>query len=210
MFKWRIIPKHLRKEEPAPRGTYKDWKALLAEEGEHRCVYCAIPDSRLGGVYCFHVEHFEPKSKAPARINDWSNLFYSCPICNVFKGNDWPSRESPVAYADPSLVDYETLFLRRPGGIIEGQTPAAGYMLERLYLNRPQLVLEREEAELRSRLAEAREILRLLAPIAKAHGQTATRKLMDCYEQLSSTSAIAENLWFTTPYEAADVRRENR
>jgi hypothetical protein len=164
----------------------------------------------MGGVYCFHVEHFEPKSKAPERTNDWSNLFYACPICNVFKGNDWPEPGSPIAYVNPSVVDYEAIFLRRPAGLITGRTPAASYMIERLYLNRPQLILERREAELRERLGTIRQVLSELVPVARQRGQEAFDKVLECFERLNSVSQLADELVYQTPYEAADVRRPSR
>lgn len=207
-FTWTRIPKELQQEEL--RGTYKDWKPQLAAEGGHRCVYCAIPDSRMGGIYCFHVEHFEPKSKAPQRVNDWTNLFYVCPICNVFKGDDWPAHDSPVAYVNPAEVDYETIFSRLPTGAIEGATPAASYMISRVFLNRPQLILERREAELRARLTEMRDVLTALSPLASKRGRAASEKLLECFERLNAVSKLADELLYQTPYETDDVRRRGK
>ena len=131
-------------------GKYVDWKQIIADEGQHQCVYCAIHDATFGGVRNFHVEHYRPKSNPQfaALINDIANLFYACPICNTFKSNDWPSEplddHSTDAYPNPATVDYCDLFdVDDAGGIIQGKYRAARYLVERLYLNRPQLIMER-------------------------------------------------------------------
>ena len=87
-MKWRRVDK-AGKTLPAHGASYRDWKEDLAAEGFEQCVYCSIPERNFGGKYNFHVEHFEPKSLAPARINEWANLFYSCAICNVFKRGNY-------------------------------------------------------------------------------------------------------------------------
>ena len=44
-------------------GKYSDWKEIIADECKHQCVYCALSESRFGGIRNFHVEHYRPKSK---------------------------------------------------------------------------------------------------------------------------------------------------
>ena len=130
------------------KGTYHDWKEQLALEGHHQCVYCAIHENLMGGIRNFHVEHYRPRKWFKAQENDYLNLYYACPICNTFKGSDWPNEpqndHSIAAYPNPSEVDYNVLF--KPGaieGYIEGINIAATYIQEKLYLNRPQLVIQR-------------------------------------------------------------------
>lgn len=140
------------------KGSYKDWKEMLAEEGGHQCVYCAISEKSFGGIRNFHVEHYRPKSikRFEPRKNDILNLYYACPICNTFKSDDWPNDPtedlSEECYAEPSAVNYAHLFLLTTTSEITGKNVAARYMVEKLYLNRPQLVMERREEQVRSRL----------------------------------------------------------
>ncbi len=147
-MKWRRIPKE-QATQPSS-GDYSDWKQIIADEGFHQCVYCAIHDANFGGVRNFHVEHYRPKSITRFAIlkNDINNLYYSCPICNTFKSNDWPSDDianlSTHCYPDPSQVDYCDIFeLIEINGIITGKYAASKYMVEKMYLNRPQLIMER-------------------------------------------------------------------
>src|SRR5688500_18636223 len=104
------IPKE--KTPPPESGTYQDWKALLADEGAHQCVYCAITEASFGGIRNFHVEHFRPKSLFQDLVNAFKNLFYACAICNVFKGDDWKEpcgEQHHMGYLDPSVVDYSDI-----------------------------------------------------------------------------------------------------
>ena len=140
---WKRIPKEGAKQPDD--GDYRAWQELLAEEADHRCVYCAIHERSFGGIRNFHVEHYRPKARFPELIDSFSNLFYACAICNTFKGNDWPDEPAPdletPAYADPAEYDYSDLFDVNAGGLVSGTKVAATYMIERIYLNRPQLML---------------------------------------------------------------------
>jgi hypothetical protein len=125
-------------------------KEFLRQEGGLRCVYCAIHENALGGVQGFHVEHYKPKKRFPALINTLSNLFYSCPICNRFKSSDWPAEPKKKfgnsSYPNPSQIDYSILFeVDDKSGSVKGRFVASRYIVERLYLNRPQLILERRQ-----------------------------------------------------------------
>lgn len=143
---WKIIKKNPANQPK--KGTYRDWKPLIAEEGFNQCVYCAIPENSMGGIRNFHVEHYRPKSIFVDQENDYCNLFYACPICNSFKSNDWPCNppedNSKASYPNPSEVDYNLLFdLDSQKGLIYGKNIAAKYVQEKMYLNRPQLRIER-------------------------------------------------------------------
>lgn len=149
-MKWQLIVK-----TPAnypSKGTYKDWKSLLADEGGHRCVYCSISESHFGGFRNFHVEHYKPKGdKRFAHLeNDYSNLFYACAICNSFKSDDWPNDPTldfcTDAYPDPSKVNYTDLFeVDYHSGVVNGKNVCGRYIIYKLFLNRPQLIMDRKE-----------------------------------------------------------------
>jgi hypothetical protein len=151
--RWYRIPTP-RISQPSS-GSYNDWKAQLADEGRYQCVYCAIPEASWGGFRNFHVEHYRPKNRFAALLNNIENLFYCCAVCNSFKREDWPSEPTDAldepCYPLPSAVDYNDIFSVSPKGELAGENAAARYVAERLYLNRPHLLLERREAMLESR-----------------------------------------------------------
>ena len=154
-MRWLKINK---KTSVQPRkGDYPDWKDIIAEEGGCQCVYCAISETNFGGRRNFHIEHYKPKSKFPALIKDIKNLFYSCAVCNVFKSNDWPNEPkndfSNTSYANPSDVDYNELFvLPSSTGEIESEYVTGKYMLNKINLNRGQLIIERRIFNLNKKL----------------------------------------------------------
>ncbi|MFT3806354.1 HNH endonuclease [Arenimonas sp.] len=196
---WFLIDKHSAKQ---PAGKYSEWKSLLREEGREQCVYCAIKESSYGGFRNFHVEHFRPKRHFPDKEDDYFNLFYACAVCNSFKGCDWPADPvddySEAAYIDPSstdlaqVIDIDERLVARP------KNPAAAYMIERLYLNRPQLLLLREMVRVRAELHALREAMRPLV----AGGVSG-----DVAGLLLDVGDLLDKLHEVSPYEPSDVRR---
>lgn len=129
-------------------GRWNDWKHSIADYCEGQCVYCAIHEGRFGGIRNFHIEHFRPKMRFPALENAIANLYLACGICNVLKCDDWPAEpttdHSVAAYLDPSVVDYNTVFsMSVPSYEVSSTTMAGRYVIQRILLNRAQLILER-------------------------------------------------------------------
>jgi len=135
-------------------GIYSDWKEQIADECFKQCVYCTICEGVWGGIDHYHIDHYRPKSivRFSGLINDICNLFYACPICNRFKSNDWPNDPTSldeISYPDPSQIDYETIFEEDTSNFtIRSKYRSGTYVIERLYLNRPQLIYYRREQHL--------------------------------------------------------------
>lgn len=163
---WKLITKDPKKQ---PKGTYNYWKEQIAEECFHQCVYCSIHENPWGGIDHYHIDHLRPKSKPEFSHleNDICNLFYACPVCNRFKGDDWPGEADNldnICYPDPSKTDYNTLFqLDKTNFSISSIYKSGSYLIHRLFLNRPQLIYERREDTLRQKEASLfKEISHLL------------------------------------------------
>ncbi len=203
---WRRIPKENATQPQT--GSYKNWKPQLAEEGFHQCVYCAIPDAAMGGIRNFHVEHYRPKSLFPDLIDTFTNLFYACPICNTFKGKDWPAEPDHKiqCYPDPSVSDYEVLFtINLQSGKVHGNVVASSYMVEKIHLNRGQLILERRLQNLLSKAGTLRnEIGQLLERLPEENAPNLLRRYSDI---LSRMHNLRDQLQTITPYQPQDVRR---
>jgi hypothetical protein len=198
------------------KGKYSDWKQQVADDCWAQCVYCAIHESRYGGLDNFHVEHHRPKSLSQfaALINSITNLFLSCAICNRFKSNDWPNDPtvdgSVACYPDPSVWDYNDLFrIVQDTFEIEGLNVASCYIVERLYLNRPQLILERRTAAVAQRLAQCENFVEkasaeLLSVRDDNRSVPLLARLAMLMADLSRTFRSASS---TRPYRLEDVRR---
>lgn len=155
-MKWRVVDKTGSIVPTA--GTYRSWKPQLAREAQLQCVYCCIHESNFGGIRNFHVEHFKPKSLFPALENEYSNLFYACGICNVFKSDDWPAdlRDDEFdknGYPNPSTVNYADFLNTDPEtGKVISDYQVGRYVIERLHLNRPQMIGLRSLSSVMERL----------------------------------------------------------
>lgn len=206
-MRYRRIPKENATQPQT--GSYSDWKPLLAEEGSHQCVYCAISDTSMGGIRNFHVEHYRPKSRFPDLENIFINLFYACPICNTFKGNDWPAEPNLEVrcYPDPSTNNYDSLFtIKSPSGEIEGNATASRYMVEKIYLNRGQLILERRLHMLLGRGSALRsEIKQLLEQLSK---ENKPDFLYRAYSILDKILDLMNQLQTIPPYQPQDTERQ--
>lgn len=200
---WKIVIKD-PKNQPTS-GTYSDWKPQIAEECYHQCIYCCISEGHWGGMDNFHIEHFRPKSLFADLENNIVNLFYSCPVCNRFKSNDWKNEPdlNQVSYIDPSVVDYTTIFELDPTtNKLSGLYIASRYMLERLYLNRPQLINERREYRLIQE--EKARISKIMELLSQTNDPDLTKK---CLEKIVAINAHLHKRNELQPYTLQEIRK---
>lgn len=143
---WKLIDRNKRVQN---KGVYSEWKQQISDDCYNQCVYCSIHEMPWGGIDHYHIDHFRPQSEFRDLVNTISNLYHACPICNKFKSNDWknePDDLNRICYPDPSDHNYSDLFeINTSNYTLEGKYTASNYLINRLYLNRPQLVYERRE-----------------------------------------------------------------
>ena len=211
-MKWTIIDKNSTKR-PATVSEYGKYRPELRLEAKEKCVYCAIHENSLGGSDSFHIEHYKPKSKFSKLEKEFENLFYACAICNRFKSNDWPkepkSDHSIPSYPDPKLVNYNNLFEVDENGVLHGKYTASKYMIEKIVLNRPQLINERKERKLRNRLNAAIEKLPELASKILAFDRSDERdSLLNEYMLLTAEIVSFQNNENTiSKYRPSEIKR---
>jgi hypothetical protein len=149
-MKWKLIPKTKRVQGI---GVYSEWKQQISDDCFNQCVYCSIHESPWGGIDHYHIDHYRPKSKFVELEHVITNLYHACPICNRFKSDDWPDDSDDlhkVCYPDPCEHNYSDLFELDPVTYhLSARDVAPNYVINRLYLNRPQLIYERREFVLR-------------------------------------------------------------
>lgn len=188
-------------------GTYSDWKPQISSECYNQCVYCTIHENKWGGLDNYHVEHFRPKSLSAFKHleNDICNLFLACPVCNRFKSDDWPADPdlSVPSYPDPSVTDYSNIFYpNNTSFTISGSCISANYVIERLFLNRPQLIYERRETLLKEKeVALFNEVVELASKINDKELMT---KVFTIIAEIRNHLAARENI---RPYKLAEIRK---
>ncbi len=146
-----------RKTAPLPSDLPR-YRSLVRDDFSECCAYCLLHELLAGGASNFELDHFRPKSLFPDLIDDYFNLYYSCHVCNQYKGATWPSAElaeNGYGYLDFCRESFSTHFREEADGSWVPLTPLAEYTEARLRLNRPHLV-------------EIRRLLRRLARLQDA------------------------------------------
>jgi hypothetical protein len=207
---WKLIIKD-KKNQPAS-GTYSDWKEQIADECFKQCVYCSIHEGQFGGIDHYHIDHFRPKSikRFKKLENDILNLFYSCPICNRFKSNDWKGNPNlnRTTYPDPSKIDYSILFTLKENFEIAGKYVASKYIIIKLALNRSQLIMERREGKRRTQVGQLiQEISDLVNSIDNDDLQFNNRILKEIDAVKTNLLALENKKQKIRPYKLKDIRK---
>lgn len=89
-----------RRETAPPPSDRSRYRSLVREDFSECCAYCLLHEFLAGGASNFEIDHFRPKSLFADLIDDYFNLYYSCHVCNQYKGAAWPSEE----LADPVVA----------------------------------------------------------------------------------------------------------
>lgn len=195
------------------RGDYSDWKPKIAADCGQQCTYCCISVARGGGIDNFHVDHFRPKSRFSELQKTIENLFLACAICNRFKSDKWPRDPLPdhsaAAFPDPVQCDYNELF-RLDGFRVEGIYVASKYVIEQLYLNRPQLLRERRIVAAHNQYRELSERIKTLIEALTSCPSVATedwKTAIECLTKLKDCSETLTSVYTANPYELSEIRR---
>lgn len=134
--------------------AYSHYRTEIAEDCQHRCVYCDSKAEEVGGAEAMQLDHFRPESfpEFEHLINDPRNIHYACGRCNLWKSDWWPARGSDgthngsEGFVDPFAEDRRAFFEVVPDGSIQPLRAPAGYMIRLLRLDR---VFLRKVRELR-------------------------------------------------------------
>lgn len=146
---------HKLKPERSAAGRHleygkKETKRQLAKDFNCCCGYCGDAHYYTGGVNSFHIDHFAPKSKFPDDCNQYNNLVYSCPYCNISKSDKWVGATisenivDGVGFVDPCSLEYSEHLGRNEDGSIIYKTSIGKYMYNelKLYLERHKILYQ--------------------------------------------------------------------
>jgi hypothetical protein len=147
-----------RSPPPLPARDYRKYRSYVREDFRECCAYCLLREMLAAGADNFELDHFKPKSDSRFRDleSDYYNIYYSCHVCNHYKGAVWPSDELIAAgyrFVDSCNEVFSDHFAEDASGFWTPLSKAGEYTAARLRLNRKHLVevraLLREVAELR-------------------------------------------------------------
>ncbi len=125
---------------------YRDFKEPLRRDFHHSCAYCGVWESQANGSSNFAVEHFMPKSIAPDRICDPTNLLYACMPCNRRKGRMQPYDADGRGWRilDPCSDDFDDHFREHEDAMLESEAASGKGMIEKFRLNDPSVLMQRK------------------------------------------------------------------
>lgn len=131
----------------------QDARDALRRRIQFSCGYCGVHESDVGAELT--VDHFQPRSHGgPDEAHNW---VYCCHACNEFKGDCWQP-DSPRRILHPIRDDMVAHVVEQEDGTLQAQSDTGAFHIERLHLNRRQLVAYRRERRLLevARLTQAR------------------------------------------------------
>ena len=124
-----------------------------------RCAYCGVSETSVGGV--LEIDHFHPLGAGGS--DEIENLVYACTGCNRFKGDYAPAGDAPesLQLLHPRRDVVGAHIAETAHGRLLGVTPRGWFHIQRLHLNRTQLIemrsLHRVMQAQRDELTRARE-----------------------------------------------------
>ncbi len=132
----------------------------VRERYAYCCGYCRVHEVDAGATLT--VDHHRPM--AHGGTNDDENLVYCCSRCNEHKGAYWYEACAPYIRLLHPLNDKLALhFQEQQNGQLVGRTPEGVFYIQRLNLNRQQLIAYRlQKQENQRRLDEVSELRRQL------------------------------------------------
>jgi len=132
-----------------------------------RCGYCGVAEREVGSELT--VDHFQPRSRGGSDEPD--NWVYCCHPCNEFKGDYWqPDSSQRILHPLRDAID--THMVEQEDGTLRAFSETGSFHIERLHLNRPQLVEYRCERRLLE--AARRTRARLLKSLKELEEQVRT------------------------------------
>ncbi len=141
-----------------------DARAAVRAAFGGRCGYCGVSESFVGGA--LEIDHFHPQ--AAGGSDEIENLVYACTACNRFNGDYASAPHSPesLRLLHPRRDDLDAHITEMLDGRLLGITPRGWFHIQRLHLNRAQLIemrhLQRIMRAQRDELTRAKEAEALL------------------------------------------------
>jgi|SRR5579884_401454 len=124
-------------------------REALRRRFQFRCGYCGVNERDAGAELT--VDHFQPRSQGG--LHDPDNLVYCCHACNEFKGDFWqPTSSRRILH--PLKDDLAEHLIEQEDGTLRPLSETGAFHIEKLHLNRPQLIEYRCD---RRRLEAARQ-----------------------------------------------------
>jgi hypothetical protein len=139
-----------RTHTPRRSQDYQAYRSCLRWEFGFSCAFCLLHEADIAaaggeGWGVMAVEHFVPRSQAPDLVNEYSNCFYICALCNGTRGDQANRAPNGSELLNPCDCDWSEHFAAaddqvRPVDEADGD---AAYTCEAYDFNDPRKVRAR-------------------------------------------------------------------
>jgi len=127
----------VRRHGPVGYRDYASFRPWVRDEFSFRCAFCLRRERWEPDASVFEIDHLRPVSGSPTLSLEYTNLIYSCSVCNSAKGAE--------TVPDPSCVFTSATVSVEPDGTLVPRTPAAKRLIRQLDLNDPEFVRWRHQ-----------------------------------------------------------------
>lgn len=116
--------------------NYNGYRKFLQEDFKNICGYCGKDITVIR--HPFEIDHFVPKAIDESRLSDYTNLVFSCKVCNRAKWDKWPTKDKTLncndkeGFIDPATAEFDEHLIRDNDGNIKAVTPIGKYMIREL------------------------------------------------------------------------------
>ncbi len=103
---------------PAPsENNYQKYRPYIREDFHECCAYCLMHERFANGESNFELDHFKPKAKFKKLKEEYTNIYYSCHVCNKGKWQHWPSelRSKGYRFVDTCSENFSDHFVDEDG-----------------------------------------------------------------------------------------------
>lgn len=114
-------------------------REFVRQRANFACEFCGVTETDSGGRLT--IDHFQPRAKGGG--NHLDNLLYCCIRCNQYKRDYWAVDSEDIQLWNPRVEPVTQHFLSLDDGTLHPLTTAGKFTLNRLRLNRPQLIAYR-------------------------------------------------------------------
>ena len=170
-------------------SRYQDYRLYLRFDFQYCCAYCLTHERYFLDGEAGEIDHHRPLHPPKALgkdfshlVNAYSNLYWSCPRCNLYKGNLWPTDEEyerGERFLDPCLEDHDTHWETHTDGTLTAKTATGSDTIQVLRRDRPWMNRRRAAlSEDRQKLARLQQELEH-AELAPEHRQMMLEYLSD-------------------------------
>jgi hypothetical protein len=120
-------------------------RAIVRDAYGYCCGYCGVSEVDIGGT--LEIDHYRPIAKGGT--DDLDNLVYACAHCNRFKGSYWPDTDLSDSFflLNPGEEDIALHIQLVGNGRLVGLTSRGWFHIRWLQLNRPQLIVWRQNQQ---------------------------------------------------------------